>query len=221
MTTSTAIASSAASAIGPTTTVDPTSSTARTGTAQSVLDQLSAKSAKPVALPDQTKVSLDSFLNLLVAQLKNQDPMQPVQNTEFITQLAQFQSLSSQLDMGKSVQNLVQLQQSQLALAGLSQAALLVGKNVTWTDKDGKSGAGNVQSVTVENGTMMINTEHGKVPVGALTSLALGQAPAPSAPGAGTGPKDGDPVATTAPTAVTLTNAVTPLVPPAQFHPGV
>ncbi len=36
----------------------------------------------------------NTFLQLLVAQLKYQDPMQPVDNTQFVTQLAQFQSLS-------------------------------------------------------------------------------------------------------------------------------
>lgn len=35
----------------------------------------------------------DQFLSLLVTQLKNQDPLQPMQNTEFVTQLATFSSL--------------------------------------------------------------------------------------------------------------------------------
>lgn len=204
----------------PANTVSPTSSAATTGTSKSVLDDLSVRNAKAkVSLPEQTKVSLDSFLNLLVTQLKNQDPLQPVQNTEFITQLAQFQSLSTQLDSAKNIQDLVGLQQSQLALSGLSQAALLVGKNVTWTDKDGKSGSGTVSSVTVENGVMMINTEHGKVPVGALTSLGLGPQGGGTGPGAGAGSGNDGPVATTTPADPSLVNAgPNPLIPAGQLH---
>ena len=40
------------------------------------------------------KLGQNAFLQLLVAQLKYQNPMQPVSNTQFVTQLAQFQMLS-------------------------------------------------------------------------------------------------------------------------------
>lgn len=157
----------------------PVSPATTTGaTHSSVLDPYSVENAKNARLPSQTTgVSKDSFLTLLVTQLRNQDPLQPVGNTEFITQLAQFQSLESQLDANAKIQDLVSLQQSQLALSGLSQAALLVGKDVTWIDAEGKEGSGTVKSVTVENGVMMINTANAKVPVGALTSIALGTIP--------------------------------------------
>jgi hypothetical protein len=90
--------------------------------------------------------------------------------------------------MGERLGDLVALQESQLALAGLSQAALLVGKHVTWIDGDGNEGAGTIQSVTVENGVMMVNTPAGKVPVGALTSIAI----APSAPDGSPAANQGD-----------------------------
>jgi flagellar basal-body rod modification protein FlgD len=134
------------------------------------------------ALKKPGNVDKGSFLTLLVTQLQNQDPLDPVQNTEFISQLATFQSLESQIETGKQIENLVAIQESQLALAGLSQAALLVGKRVTWTDANGKPGSGTVLSVTVENGVMMINHENGKVPVGALTSIALPEVVKPKNP---------------------------------------
>jgi len=43
------------------------------------------------------------FLQLLVAQLKNQDPLNPVQGTEFVTQLAQFQQLEQSINTGQDV----------------------------------------------------------------------------------------------------------------------
>jgi flagellar hook assembly protein FlgD len=52
-----------------------------------------------------TSASTDQnmFLQLLVAQLKNQDPTQPMDSTTFVTQLAQFQQLESTNNMATSV----------------------------------------------------------------------------------------------------------------------
>ena len=44
--------------------------------------------------PPGGQLGENAFLQLLVAQLKYQDPMQPVDNTQFVTQLAQFQMLN-------------------------------------------------------------------------------------------------------------------------------
>jgi flagellar basal-body rod modification protein FlgD len=143
----------------------------------SALDALRTVNSQTSAVPKQEgSVDKASFLTLLVTQLRNQDPLEPVENTEFISQLATFQSLESQIAMGDRLEDLVGLQESQLALAGLSQAALLVGKHVTWDDADGNLHSGTIQTVTVENGVMMVNTENGKVPVGALTSIGLAPA---------------------------------------------
>src|SRR5215204_4878907 len=126
----------------------------------SPLDALRAANGGTTSVPKQAgSVDKTSFLNLLVTQLRNQDPLEPVQNSEFIAQLAQFQSLESQITMGDRLEDLVGLQESQLARAGLSQAALLVGKHVTWEDGDGNPKSGTIETVTVENGVVMVNTE--------------------------------------------------------------
>ena len=45
------------------------------------------------------------FMTLLVAQLKNQDPMNPVENQDFIAQLAQFSSLEQLITINEGVEN--------------------------------------------------------------------------------------------------------------------
>ena len=52
------------------------------------------------------EIGKTEFLNLLVAQLKNQDPMNPVDNQEFIAQLATFTSLEQLISINKAVTQL-------------------------------------------------------------------------------------------------------------------
>jgi flagellar basal-body rod modification protein FlgD len=54
-----------------------------------------------------TEISKSDFLELLVAQLKHQDPMNPVDNQQFITQLATFSSLEQLISINAGVSKLV------------------------------------------------------------------------------------------------------------------
>lgn len=65
-----------------------------TGSSNSSTDLANSKSASS----DQTM-----FLQLLVSELQNQDPMNPVQGTDFVTQLAEFQQLSQSVSTGQDV----------------------------------------------------------------------------------------------------------------------
>lgn len=67
----------------------------------------------------------DDFLKILVAQLRHQDPMQPLQDREFIAQMAQFSALEQTMNMANE---LAKLRQS----IGIS--AELIGKSITWTE---------------------------------------------------------------------------------------
>ncbi len=68
----------------------------------------------------------DAFLKLFIAQLKNQDPMNPMDSTEFTAQLAQFSSLEQLTDINK---NLGSLQNYQSA-SNNSQAVSFIGKDI-------------------------------------------------------------------------------------------
>lgn len=84
----------------------------------------------------------DEFLQLLVCQMKNQDPLEPEKDTDFIAQLAQFSSLEQMQNLNETVLN--------------SQAFGLVGKYVliNTTASDGKVSEvkGPVDYVTIKNG---------------------------------------------------------------------
>jgi len=74
-------------------------------------------------------VGRDQFLQLLVAQLKNQNPLSPIDGADFAVQLAQFSQLENLMQVNQSLQQLAQLQQ-------IAQAATLVGHRVQYQPLD-------------------------------------------------------------------------------------
>ncbi|MGA2038455.1 MAG: flagellar hook capping FlgD N-terminal domain-containing protein [Bryobacteraceae bacterium] len=76
---------------------------APTGTSTSSSNGSPTASASASAVSDQ-----DMFLQLLVAQLKNQDPLNPVDGTAFVTQLAEFQQLDTSISTGSDVSSILQ-----------------------------------------------------------------------------------------------------------------
>lgn len=75
---------------------------------------------------DKTKLGQEDFMALMIAQLRNQDPMAPMENGEFLGQIAQFSQVSGLQDLQKSFDELSTSLVSNQAL----QAASLVGRDV-------------------------------------------------------------------------------------------
>ncbi|MBN1547772.1 MAG: hypothetical protein JW902_14065 [Syntrophaceae bacterium] len=90
-------------------------------TAQQTSSQSSSTTAKT------TSLGKDDFLKMLVAQLKNQDPLNPMDGTEFAAQLAQFSSLEQLTNINSQLQNL-ELYQTTM---NNSQAVNLLGREVS------------------------------------------------------------------------------------------
>lgn len=70
---------------------------------------------------------LDSFLNLLTTQLKNQDPMSPMDTTEFTNQLVQFASVEQQIQMNTNLEDIKKIQET----GRMSSAVGYIGADVT------------------------------------------------------------------------------------------
>jgi flagellar basal-body rod modification protein FlgD len=76
------------------------------------------------------EVGQDDFLTMLVAQLENQDPLNPQDGTEFTAQLATFSSLEQQVAIRESLQKLVEAQSKPDAIEDQLRSAGLIGKDV-------------------------------------------------------------------------------------------
>ncbi len=74
----------------------------------------------------------EDFLTLLVAQLKNQDPMNPDDPTEFTAQLAQFSSLEQLFNINESMESLTSAQKQSDRFSTMN----LIGKTVAYQDSD-------------------------------------------------------------------------------------
>ena len=77
--------------------------------------------------PATKTLGKDDFLRLLIAQLRNQDPLNPVPNNEFVAQTAQFSSLEQLQNMNKTLEGLA----AQSGSGGAASASALLGKTVT------------------------------------------------------------------------------------------
>jgi len=103
----------------------------------------------PAQTGQNSQLGATAFLSLLTTELQNQDPLSPMDDTQSVTQLAQFQALQSQINMTDSFKGF----QSNFAI---SQAASLIGMTVAVNTPNGAGGTstqtGVVTGVQVVNG---------------------------------------------------------------------
>ncbi len=107
----------------------------------------------------------DDFLNLLVTQLRYQDPLQPMEDKEFIAQMAQFSSLEQMQNMNTSFESL--------------KAFSLIGKRVTANIADETTGEvsvveGDVSAVRMAGGKTFVVIRGEDIPIGRITDVTQG-----------------------------------------------
>jgi flagellar basal-body rod modification protein FlgD len=114
----------------------------------------------------QSVVSQNDFLKILLTQLQFQDPLKPLDNQDFIAQLAQFTNLEQTRELDDSVQTLLTIQSS-------SQSIGLIGKTVDVAGANGGTVTGNVTTVTFSSGQpkLTVKTTDGTF----LTDIGLSQ----------------------------------------------
>jgi flagellar basal-body rod modification protein FlgD len=117
------------------------------------------------------------FLRLLTEQLRNQTPLEPVDNESFMNQMASYSSMQQQSELNHNMLALLDYQGLLARMQGLSQGSALLGKEISYEDASGNTARGIVESVFVtEDGEVRLRLEGGEEvalrDIGAITNPA-------------------------------------------------
>ncbi|MFD1360342.1 flagellar hook assembly protein FlgD [Lentibacillus salinarum] len=105
----------------------------------------------------------DEFLKILMTQLQNQDPSSPMDNDQFVSQMASFSQLEQTMNMANSIDELVQKQN----VSPILQYSHMIGKEVSYQKNDEETGeqldveTGTVTAVSQQEGSAVLKLANG------------------------------------------------------------
>ena len=110
----------------------------------------------------------DLYMNLLMAQLQNQDPMEPMSNAEMVSQMAQLATLDSMNGLNTSFSEVLELHR-------LASGTGMIGREVTYSN-GGAIEQDTVESVSVNEGAITLQLAGGyEIALSDIRSVSQGQ----------------------------------------------
>jgi flagellar basal-body rod modification protein FlgD len=109
-------------------------------------------------------VNLSDFMTLMIAQLQNQDPTDPVSNSDLLQQIGDMETIESNTQLNSTLTGL-SLSDS------LTAGSIMLGQFVAGTDSTGAAAQGTVDSVSVLNGQTLLNVGTQSVPLANVTQV--------------------------------------------------
>ncbi|CAI9389208.1 flagellar hook assembly protein FlgD [Microbacterium sp. T2.11-28] len=131
---------------------------------ESVTAAAVATAATSTAAPPKKALDAEVFLQLLVAQMKNQDPSSPLDTNEMMAQ-------TTQLAMMEQLTALADTFTESFALSMRQTAAALVGTQASYVDADGVTRTGLVSKVSFENSIPLVTIGDTTVPLDAVSGI--------------------------------------------------
>jgi flagellar basal-body rod modification protein FlgD len=109
----------------------------------------------------------DEFLKILITQISHQDPTQPLQDKEFIAQMAQFTSVEQMTNMANEMK---------LMRQSIGWASSLIGKSINWTLLDSETQQpvvkmGKVEAINIKEGNQYANVDGQNVPLEQISKI--------------------------------------------------
>lgn len=120
---------------------------------------------------DNSQLGNQDFLNLLVAQLKYQDPSSPMDSSQLMAQTAQFTMVESMQQMAKESSALLAAQQ-------MSSASGLIGRSVTYPGTDNLDHTGVVTAARISTDGVVLRIGDTDVPLTSVKEVAAATTPA-------------------------------------------
>lgn len=140
---------------------------------------LRPETASPtVAAKDKGILGKDDFLKLLIAELKYQDPMEPMKDREFIAQMASFSSLEQMTNLNSGFGQLASLISDQLIpQIQWQQSGFMLGKEVSYLNPKTEDGqdkilTGVVEAVLVKEGQIYCLINNTEIPMNYITKVS-------------------------------------------------
>jgi flagellar basal-body rod modification protein FlgD len=109
-------------------------------------------------VPSSAQLGQEDFMRILLAQLQFQDPLKPVDNQEFVAQLAQFSALEINRQQGEKIDQLLSMQ-------SVAQSVGIIGKNVELKTAQGGSVSGTVNAVSFRTGEPRLTVTSNGTPI--------------------------------------------------------
>jgi flagellar basal-body rod modification protein FlgD len=119
----------------------------------------------PTAQSTAGALGKDDFLKLLVTQLQHQDPLNPMEDKDFIGQMAQFSSL-------EQITNLTRSMERMSLSSEMSQAVALIGHEVTYSTGKDTTATGTATAVTMNAGDVKITIGETEVSLDQIRSVS-------------------------------------------------
>src|ERR1700722_4880645 len=134
--------------------------------------------------PLQSLQNPNTFLNLLVAQLKYQDPLNPTSGTQFLSQTAQLTEVETMTQLQQEGSQEASAQNQEVSSQQQQASTSMIGQTISATLANGTTVSGIVQGVSLATGGPMLNVNGTSVPLGDVQSVGT---PPPAGSGAGSG----------------------------------
>lgn len=132
------------------------------------ISSVSSNSSLPAARQPKKELGKEDFLQILVTQLKNQDPTQPMQNADLIVQMSQLSTLEQLSNLNQTFTEYL------MSKNNVSQYADMLNKKVTWLNPEtNKQESGVVTGIVNKDNEVYFKIGDQEVPASSVLSVEV------------------------------------------------